>query len=158
MYGLIGKLKAIPCQRYDLIKILLDGAAGMPGCLSYVVAVDPTDGDAIWITEVWESRELHQASLTLPAVQQAIAEGRPLIAGLASVSRRLPWAGTWPCCRLTVLMSRRPWLTDKTRLAADQHGSSRINRGTVRIRVNPRPCLAQCPSYHRHRRPISRLG
>ena len=57
MYGLIGKLKAIPGQRDALTQILLDGAAGMPGCLSYVVATDPTDGDAIWITEVWESQE-----------------------------------------------------------------------------------------------------
>jgi quinol monooxygenase YgiN len=41
MYGLIGKLKAIPGQRDTLTRILLDGAAGMPGCLSYVVAVTP---------------------------------------------------------------------------------------------------------------------
>jgi quinol monooxygenase YgiN len=81
MYGLISKFKAIPGQRAALTRILLDGAAGMPGCLSYVVAIDPTDGDTIWITEVWVSQELHQASLTLPAVQQAIAQGRPLIAG-----------------------------------------------------------------------------
>jgi quinol monooxygenase YgiN len=53
----------------------------MPGCLSYVVATDPADADAIWITEVWESQAAHQASLSLPVVRQAIARGRPLIAG-----------------------------------------------------------------------------
>ena len=42
MYGLISKLRAIPGQRDALNKILLDGAAGMPGCLSYVVATEPT--------------------------------------------------------------------------------------------------------------------
>jgi quinol monooxygenase YgiN len=44
----------------------------MPGCLSYVIAHDPEDSDALWITEVWASKELHAASLTLPAVTEAI--------------------------------------------------------------------------------------
>jgi len=82
MYGLIGKITAVPDQREGLIAILLDGTADMPGCLSYIVARDTADADAIWITEVWDSQASHQASLILPAVQEAIAQGRPLIAGL----------------------------------------------------------------------------
>ncbi|MDQ5854394.1 MAG: antibiotic biosynthesis monooxygenase [Chloroflexota bacterium] len=82
MYGLIGKMTAVPGQRDALIAILLAGVSGMPGCLSYVVAKDPTDEHAIWITEVWETEASHAASLSLPAVQQAIARGRPLIAGM----------------------------------------------------------------------------
>ncbi|HPF62855.1 MAG: antibiotic biosynthesis monooxygenase [Gemmatimonadetes bacterium] len=81
MHGLIGKMRAVPGQRDALIAILLEGVAGMPGCLSYVVARDPADADAIWITEVWDSPASHQASLALPAVRDAIARGRPLIAG-----------------------------------------------------------------------------
>lgn len=80
MYGLIGKMLAVPGQREALIAILLEGVAGMPGCLSYVVARDPAELDALWVTEVWESEEHHRASLTLPTVQEAIARGRPLIA------------------------------------------------------------------------------
>jgi quinol monooxygenase YgiN len=53
----------------------------MPGCLSYIVAKDATDANAIWITEVWGSEERHKASLWLLAVRNAIAKGRPLIAG-----------------------------------------------------------------------------
>ena len=83
MYGLIGKMTAAPGQRDALIAILLDGVGGMPGCLSYVVARDPGDADAIWITEVWDSQTSHEASLALPAVREAIAKGRPLIAGFA---------------------------------------------------------------------------
>ena len=80
MYGLIGKMIAAPGQRDALIAILLESAAGgMPGCLSYIVAQDRTDADALWITEVWDSQESHAASLSLPSVQQAIARGRPLI-------------------------------------------------------------------------------
>ena len=82
MYGLIGKMTAIPGQRDALIAILLEGVSGMPGCLSYVVAQDPNEADAIWITEVWETEASHAASLSLPIVQQAIARGRPLIAGM----------------------------------------------------------------------------
>ena len=81
MYGLIGKMTAVTGQRDALISILLDGVAGMPGCLSYVVARDPADTDAIWITEVWDSEQSHRASLSLPSVQQAIARGKPLIGG-----------------------------------------------------------------------------
>jgi quinol monooxygenase YgiN len=60
---------------------LLEGVADMPGCLSYVVAKDPSDENAIWITEVWDDQASHEASLSLPSVRQAIARGRPLIAG-----------------------------------------------------------------------------
>lgn len=81
MYGLIGKMTAVPGERDALIEILLEGTETMPGCLSYVVAKDPSDENAIRITEVWDSRESHEASLALPAVKEAIARGRPLIAG-----------------------------------------------------------------------------
>jgi quinol monooxygenase YgiN len=85
MYGLIGKMIAVPGQRDALIAILLegDGLEKMPGCLSYVVAKDPADENAIWITEVWDSQESHKASLSLPQVKQAITRGKPLIAGFS---------------------------------------------------------------------------
>jgi quinol monooxygenase YgiN len=81
MYGLIAKIKTAAGQRDALIAILIEGTTAMPGCVSYFVAKDAADADAIWVTEVWESRDRHRASLSLPAVQQAIAQGRPLIAG-----------------------------------------------------------------------------
>jgi len=83
MYGLIGKMTALPGARDALVAILLQGTGEMPGCLSYVVALDPGNTDAIWITEVWVSQADHEASLSLPSVQQAIAQGRPLIASFS---------------------------------------------------------------------------
>ena len=80
MYGLIGKIRAVPGQRDALAAILLRGMAGMPGCKSYMVAEDLEDSDALWVTEVWDSQESHVASLSLPSVQDAIREGRPVIA------------------------------------------------------------------------------
>lgn len=93
MYGLIGKMTAVPGRRDALVEILLEGTIGMPGCLSYVIATDPADEDAIWITEVWDSEESHQASLSLPAVQDAIARGRPLIAGFDERTVTTPVGG-----------------------------------------------------------------
>ena len=81
MYGLIGKMNATPGNRDALVAVLLDASADMPGCLSYIVAADQSDPNAIWITEAWDSAESHAASLKLPAVQQAIGRARPLIAG-----------------------------------------------------------------------------
>lgn len=81
MYGLIGKMIAAEGKRDELIKILLEGTAKMPGCLSYIVAKDSTDENAVWITEVWESEEHHKNSLSLPEVKKAIEKGKPLIAG-----------------------------------------------------------------------------
>jgi len=93
MYGLIGKLSATAGSRDALAAILLGGTGRMPGCLSYVIANDPADADALWITEVWDSQESHRASLTLPSVQDAIAKGRPLIAGFSNRVETEPLGG-----------------------------------------------------------------
>ena len=81
MYGLIGKIRVVPGQQDAFISILLQGTGQMPGCLSYVIARDTTDDDAVWVTEVWDSQASHEASLSLPSVQEAITLGRPMIAG-----------------------------------------------------------------------------
>ncbi|WP_083778390.1 putative quinol monooxygenase [Caulobacter segnis] len=81
MYGLIGQMLATPGKRDELLAILAEGTGGMPGCLSYVIAKDPANADALWITEVWTTKEAHAASLKLPAVQAAITKARPIIAG-----------------------------------------------------------------------------
>jgi quinol monooxygenase YgiN len=93
MYGLIGKMKAIAGQRDALVSILLEGVSGMPGCLSYVVARDPSDPDAIWVTEVWDNQASHKASLSLPAVKDAITRGRPLIASFDQYIETAPVGG-----------------------------------------------------------------
>ncbi len=93
MYGLIGKIKVVSGQRDALISILIEGVSGMPGCLSYIVARDSTDLDAIWVTEVWDSQASHQASLSLPSVKQAISRGRPLITGFGERFETKPVGG-----------------------------------------------------------------
>lgn len=92
MFGLIGKMIATAGHRDELIRILLEGTKDMPGCLSYIIAKDLADKDGIWITEVWENRESHHGSLSLPKVQAAIAKGRPLIAGMEEQTETEPVA------------------------------------------------------------------
>jgi len=93
MYGLIGRFKVQPGARDRLASILLQGTKAMPGCLSYVVAADSKDPDSLWVTEIWESAASHQASLSLPAVMQAISQGRPLIAGVGERFETAPLGG-----------------------------------------------------------------
>jgi quinol monooxygenase YgiN len=94
MYGLIGRIDCTPGGRDALASILLRATREMPGCLSYVIAADASEPDALWVTEVWDSAASHLASLQLPAVQQAIAEGRPLIEGFGQRFETTPIGGT----------------------------------------------------------------
>lgn len=93
MFGLIGKMIAAPGQRDALIAVLLESTQGMPGCLSYVVARDAKDQNAIWISEVWDSKDSHAASLKMPSVQAAIAKGKPMIAGFGDYVTTEPVGG-----------------------------------------------------------------
>jgi len=93
MYGLIGSMTAATGRRDDLIAILIEAVSAMPGCLSYVVAKDAKDENMIWITEIWDSKESHDASLSLPPVASAIARARPMIAGFGSQVITAPVGG-----------------------------------------------------------------
>lgn len=99
MFGLISRIVAVPGRRDELIALLLassgsDGAApSLPGCLSYVVARDPEDEHALWVTEVWDSADSHRASLERPQVREAIARSRPMIDGFRERYRTEPVGG-----------------------------------------------------------------
>ena len=93
MYGLIGQMLVAPGRRDELLAILSEGTGAMPGCLSYVIAKDPANADALWITEVWTDKDAHAASLKLPAVQAAIAKARPIIAGFPQHFETIPVGG-----------------------------------------------------------------
>jgi reactive intermediate/imine deaminase len=93
MYGLIGKMVATPGNREALAAIILGGTGSMPGCLSYVVAKDPRDANALWITEVWDSADSHKASLSLTSVKEAITKARPLIASFGDSVQSEPIGG-----------------------------------------------------------------
>jgi quinol monooxygenase YgiN len=95
MYGLQGKLIAQPGQRDALVALLLEASQGgrMPGCRLYLVSEIPSDPDAIAITEVWDDKAAHDASLQLESVRSVIAKGRPLIAGMGESVELRPVGG-----------------------------------------------------------------
>ena len=90
MYGLITQLLTTPGNRDALLGILVEATKGMPGCLSYVVALDASRDDAVWVTEVWADKEAHTASLGLPSVRAAVTKGRTLISGVGSRAETRP--------------------------------------------------------------------
>ena len=93
MYGYIAKINANLGDRDQLLTILLEGCSDMAGCISYVVAEDRDNADAIWVTEVWESKAAHSASLSLPSVKAAIAKAMPLIASFEPLAETTPFGG-----------------------------------------------------------------
>jgi quinol monooxygenase YgiN len=93
-YGLFGKISAHPGQGDALTGLLLgSGGAAMPGCELYVINRSPEDPDAIWVYEVWTSREAHAASLELESVRTTIQLAMPLIAGFSDRVELLPVGG-----------------------------------------------------------------
>ena len=85
-YGLHGKLKASSGNGQKLADILIMASELVlrsDACHLYMISKDKEDPDTIWVTEVWDSRASHEASLSLPSVQEAIARGRPLIKGFS---------------------------------------------------------------------------
>jgi quinol monooxygenase YgiN len=65
----------------------------MPGCRLYIVSEVPSEPDAIAITEVWDDRLSHAASLQLERVRALIATARPLIAEMGQPLELHPVGG-----------------------------------------------------------------
>jgi quinol monooxygenase YgiN len=96
LYGLHGTIRARPGQREALLAILIQAAKGaprMPGCRVYIVSLVPDDAEAIAVTEVWDDKESHDASLTLESVRETIGRARPLIDGFGTSSEFRPVGG-----------------------------------------------------------------
>ena len=94
MWGMIAKITLLPGKRDDMIEILKESATDMPGCFSYVVAKDAADENTIWVTEVWDSVASHDASLTLPAVKNAIPRAKAIVSAFEKIAVTSPvWRG-----------------------------------------------------------------
>lgn len=82
-YGYIGSMRVKDGHRDDVAAILTSGADGLraAGCRLYAVGLSATDENVIWVSEIWESREHHDASLQLPEARAAIALAMPMLTG-----------------------------------------------------------------------------
>lgn len=81
-WGLLGRMKAQPGRRGDLIAVLQESSRDVPGKLVYLIQLEEDDSDAFWINEIWESRAAYDACLTLPQVVKGMERARPLLAGI----------------------------------------------------------------------------
>lgn len=83
-YGLHGSLKAKEGKGKELANILLEASelvAKAKGCQIYIVSQDPEQPDLIWVTEVWDSKADHEASLSYPGVRELISQALPILDG-----------------------------------------------------------------------------
>jgi quinol monooxygenase YgiN len=83
-YLLQGKLVAKHGSRDELTKIMLQASALMlakaEGCEMYVVGHSESDVNAVFITEIWATKENHEASLLVDGVRELIGEAMPILA------------------------------------------------------------------------------
>lgn len=83
MYAMAGKLIAQNGRRDELVSILYQAAdliGGFPECRLYVVNEDVSNETYVWVYELWEDKQSHDASLTNERVRALIATARPLLA------------------------------------------------------------------------------
>lgn len=94
-FGMVGKFLCDVKDRDNLVDILGDAAnlmAAQEACTLYVISKDADDETAVWVMELWDSKEAHDQSLTLPGVRSLIEKAMPMITGTDGASL-LPVSG-----------------------------------------------------------------
>ena len=81
MGAMIGRIEATPGNRDKLARALADDVGEMPGCLSYLVSVEPGDDTGVWIAECWTTDEAHGDWLASDATKALVATIAPLMVG-----------------------------------------------------------------------------
>ena len=95
-YGLHGRLQATAGKANQLAEILLKAAelvSTSKGCQLYVIGRDKNDEHAVWVTEIWDSKEDHDNSLKAPDVRALIGQAMPLLDGMPEKGQELEILG-----------------------------------------------------------------
>ena len=96
MYLLHGKLTAKSGHREALANMLLEASelvSTAKGCKIYVIGKDATDENAVYVTEIWDSKEDHDNSLNVDGVRELIGKAMPLLDGKPSKGQELEILG-----------------------------------------------------------------
>ncbi len=93
MYGVIAKLTLHPGKREEVIALLSENSRNLPGCFSYIIADDLGNGNTLWITEVWESKASHDASLNFRAGQAILPRVQQMTVIFEKIAETIPVAG-----------------------------------------------------------------
>lgn len=88
-FGMVGKFLCDATNRDKLVDILSKASALMAeqtACKFYIISTDANDETVIWVMELWDSKEAHDRSLTLPEVRTLIEKAMPMITGTDGAS------------------------------------------------------------------------
>ena len=93
-YLLHGALSAKGVKANDLAEILLEASqlvSTAKGCSLYVISTDGSD--KVFGTEIWDSKEDHDNSLSIPGVREFIGKAVPLLEGQPEKGQELNLLG-----------------------------------------------------------------
>jgi len=79
-----GKLTAKQGHKEQLTAILIDASklvSTAKGCKLYVIGLDSSDDNSVFITEIWDTKEDHENSLKVDGVRELIMKALPLLDG-----------------------------------------------------------------------------
>ena len=89
-WGLLGRMRAHPGKRAELIATLQESSRDVPGKLLYLIQLEEGDSDAFWINEIWESKAAYDACLAMPQTGDWGAKLAPLLAGIEHRTETIP--------------------------------------------------------------------
>lgn len=95
-YLLHGKLTAKSGHGEELAAILLEASrlvATAKGCKLYVIGKDRDDLNAVYVTEIWDSKEDHDNSLKVEGVRELIMKAMPVLDGPPAKGQELEILG-----------------------------------------------------------------
>ncbi len=95
-YLLRGKLTAKAGHRDELAGILLEASAlvsKVKGCRLYAIGKNANDVNAVYVTEIWDSKEDHANSLTIEAVRALIMKAMPILDGMPEKGQEIDLLG-----------------------------------------------------------------
>lgn len=95
-YLLHGKLTATDGNGGKLTSILLDASklvSTAKGCNLFVISKDNINNNAVWVTEIWDSKEDHDNSLKVEGVRELISQAIPILAEQPQKGQELEVAG-----------------------------------------------------------------
>jgi len=95
-YLLHGKLTAKTGYRDQLASYLLEAAqlvSVVKGCRLYVIGKDESDINAVYVTEIWDSKEDHDNSLKLESTRELITKAMQILDGQPTKGQELEVIG-----------------------------------------------------------------
>ncbi len=95
-YLLHGKLTAKTGHRDELAAILIEASklvSTAKGCNLYVIGKEKNDINAVYVTEIWDSKEDHDNSLKAEGVRELIMKAMPILDGQPQKGQELELLG-----------------------------------------------------------------